>query len=198
MELEPELERRLFDLSDVRLRIRIGRIDEQAHDRGVRYCLMQHLQSDGRGHGGKECHAGDITTRLVGTLDKPKLNGVAADPEYDWDVRRGGFRRHSRWGVTRMQDNYSTAHQIGGERRQSLIVVAGESIVSGNIDPFTKAHAAEALAKRCFDLRQLRTAGHAQIPYDRHPRLLRARRHRPSCCATEKRDELAAFHRHSI
>src|SRR6516164_2263940 len=73
MELEPELARRLFDLSDVRLRIRIGRIDEQAHDRGARYRLMQHLQSDGRGHGGKECHTGNITTRLVGALDKPKL-----------------------------------------------------------------------------------------------------------------------------
>src|SRR6516165_6310802 len=192
MDLEPELARRLFDLSDVRLRIRIGRIDKQAHDRGARYRLMQHLQSDGRGHGGKECHTGNITTRLVGALDKPKLNGVAADPEYDWDVRRGGFRRHRRRGVARMQDGYSTAHQIGSERRQSIIVVAGESIVGGNIDPFTKAHAAEALAKRCFDLRQLRTAGHAQIPYERHPRLLRARHDRPSRRAAEKGDELAA------
>src|SRR5262245_32077817 len=85
--------------------------------------------------------------------------------------------------------------QVGGQRRQSVILPFRPAILDRRVLTLECAGFLQALAERCEErLKPVRRRA-VEKPDHRHRRLLRPRRERPCRCRTaEQRDELAAFH----
>jgi hypothetical protein len=82
--------------------------------------------------------------------------------------------------------------QVGGERRQSIILTIGEAVLDCNVLAFDIARLVQAPVKRGDGQCVARLA--EQESDRRHRWLLRARRERPCSRAADKGDELAPPH----
>src|SRR5262252_8798384 len=165
---------------------------EQTHDRGVGYRFAHHLQSDCPRGRAEEAHAGHIAIWSAEASDEPELDRIAADAKNNRDRRGRRLDLHRRNVVARVDHGHWLADEIGGQRRQAVILVFSVLVVDRDVAALDKAYAAKALAKPSLHLRGSRTRAAAQIPHHRHRGLLRLRRDRPRCRATEQRDEIAA------
>ena len=127
--------------------------------------------------------------------DHPELDRITAAEEDDGNSRRRGLGRECR-GVGVGNDHHDpAANQIGGERRQSIILALRPAVFDRHVPALDSAGFVQALAECSEPLRERPRRHPAEEPNHRHRRLLRARGERPpGRRAAEKRDELAPSH----
>src|SRR5262249_53204443 len=88
---------------------------------------------------------------------------------------------------------------IGNKRRQSIILTLGPAVFHRDVLPLDVSAFLQPLMECCECIGGLARGPTAEKADHRHRRLLRARRERQhGRRATERRDEVAAFHGHSI
>jgi hypothetical protein len=89
------------------------------------------------------------------------------------------------------------ANQIGGQRRQSIIVSLRKAVLDGQVLAFDVANRFQRLPEGDYtDIFGLSRIAAQPPDRDRRGLLLRARRDRTGNRAAEQRDEVAAFHAH--
>ena len=89
---------------------------------------------------------------------------------------------------------YLSAHQFGGQRRQSIKSTICPAVIDADVVMLDIAGFTQAAPERVNDVHELAGGFHAEKPDHRHPGLLRPRIERPSeRCTADKRDELAPF-----
>src|SRR5262249_54283591 len=144
--------------------------------------------------------AGRVAARPGEADDEAESNRIVGDAEHDRNGRSHRFRRQGRCGASSGDDHGDlAAHQLGHHRRQSIVLTLGEAIFDRYAATLDVPGFGQTLAKKSQDLRIRRSRASAEISDHRQLRLLRARRERPRRRrAAEQRDELAAFHLHSI
>ena len=140
-------------------------------------------------------HPGDVLARPSKARDETELDGIIADEENDGNRRRRGLGRECR-AVGVGNDHYDpAANQIGGERRQSIILALRPAVFDSQVPALDRAGLVQALAECSKPLRERPRRHPAEEPDHRQRRLLRSRRERPRHCRTpDERDEFPPFH----
>jgi hypothetical protein len=119
---------------------------------------------------------------------------IVGDIEDDGDRRGRGPGRLRRQRTAGGDDNcHSTENQLRCQRRQSIVLIVGPTVLDRDVFALDIASILEALAQRAHRLRIRFGRLRVQESDHRHRRLLRACRERPSRRAAEKCDEVASF-----
>src|SRR5262245_17870178 len=142
-----------------------------------------------------QCIAGRVATVVIKALDQSLADRIAAYPEHDGDGRRGTLRRAGR-GVAADRDEhaYSTADEIGRYRGQQVVATARPPELDQEILPLDVTTLGQTAAEGRQQVCRVLGRTRAHVAYDRHRRLLRARRERPRRRSAEDADEIAPLH----
>src|SRR6266566_3748485 len=140
-------------------------------------------------------YARDVAARLVKAGDEPELDRVATRFEDDRHVCSRRLRCECRRSTGRGDHCHLTMNQMGRHRWQPIKAVPRPMVFNHYVTAINITLLAQPFEKgRQLPRVTLRRIG-VEKPYDRHCRLLRARRERPrDDRATYKRDELAPPH----
>jgi hypothetical protein len=135
----------------------------------------------------------DIPAGPVHAGDKAVLDGVATSLEND---RYGGgcglCCEAGRGRAACGNDGDFTANEIGGQRRQSIVLTVRPPIFDRHVPALDVSGLAQALAECGRELRACLTRTKVEIPDNWNGRLLRPRRERPRRSrAAAKQDEFA-------
>jgi len=135
-----------------------------------------------------------LPTGRLRLVDETELRGIGGGIEHDRDrLGRRSRRDERRVAPSRDDYRYPATNQVGSQCGQLIVSTFGPVKLNCDVLAVNEATFHEtAMECRHYD----RLGGDtAKIPDDWHfPLLLRARRERPSRCAAEQRDELAASH----
>src|SRR5262249_41712104 len=148
-----------------------------------------------------EANTCDVSTRPVEAGDEVVLGWVPPGCEDDRYCRGYGLGRNCREGVVRSDHCHLTAHQIGCEIGQSIVLVLRPAILDRHILALDVTAFADALPECGHKTCSVGSRRTAKEPNHWHRLLLRACRERPRYRrAAEQRDELAPLRRcnHSI
>ena len=162
MNLQPERARSRLQVSRLRLRIWIGRIDEEA-ERWWRSGPVRAVVRSRFGASSSDRFV--VPVRLPPWLrfrlvTRPNADRVDARKENDRYGRGRGLGCLSAWKPT-IGDNQcnAPANELGGERRQALVLIICPQIVNRYVAPLNKAGLAQPLANRfhafCKPIRRL-------------------------------------------
>ena len=118
--------------------------------------LACQFQSFGHDRGRVKTHARDVAARAAEVGDQPGSNGISANREYDWYCRRRRLRCQGRRGAANRGDRRNLpADQIGGQRRQSLVIALRPTVFDRDVATLGKTRLVEALVERGHDESQL-------------------------------------------
>ncbi len=148
MDLEPEHAPSVRHLVCLGTRNRLARIDQPGDYGRAGNKLMQQSQSLRLKLVGEDRDPGDVASRAVETGDQAELHWIAADREDDRNrrgCRLGGERRGVGPGE---QHGHFPIDQVGGERRQSIVLTIGKAVLDCNILPFDIAGLVQTPVKR--------------------------------------------------
>jgi len=170
----------------------VRRVDQKSHDSRRGDQLVQQFQPLRRNHRAQLGHARDVAARPVKVGDETELDRVAAHFE---DDRNGRGRRlccERRRSSGRGNHGHLTLNQISHHRRQPIASALRPAVFDRHGSPLDISYFLQALTE---------CGHHGPVPVGRcliekpDHRLLRPRRHRPSCGrAADERDELAPPH----
>src|ERR1700730_8491440 len=96
----------------------------------------------------EEVDAGGIAGRPIEASDKAKLDGVAAEHEYNRDCRGGRFGRQRGRRAERSNHCHLPTHQVGRERGQPIVLTFCPAIFDGEALTFNITSFFESLPKR--------------------------------------------------
>ena len=126
--------------------------------------------------------------------DQAEADRVAVEKEDDRGGRGCRLGGHHRRLAAGCDDGDLALDELGGERRQSIVAAARPAIDDGEVAVFDKSRLLEAEPERVEVRRERFGRSAAEKSDNRHRRLLRARRERPSRRAADEHDEAAALH----
>ena len=166
---------------------RIGRIDQHGNTNRLGHQVVQQTQSLGHNFGGQKIDAGRIAARPGKAGDQTHLDRVFGDAEDDRDRRGRGFSRRGSGGEGG-HGNHSnaTADEVGHERRQAIVLALQPVVLDRHVLALDVAGFVEGFAERRAKARGFVGRSGADKADDRHCRLLRTRRERPSRRAAEQ------------
>ena len=144
LDLPPERARGELSVADVRWRIRIGRVHEQADGCGVGRELGDQLHPLGHQIANQHADASQIAAWAVEAADEARLDRIAGDDEdnrYGRGCGLGGRRRNV---AGRDQHCDPPGDEIGRQRRQPVISVLRPAVFDGNVLPLDEATFVEA------------------------------------------------------
>jgi hypothetical protein len=136
---------------------------------------------------------GHIAARPRQVVDEAAANGVDGNREDDRNGRCGPLRSRHRI-ATRDDDIHFARNECFGNLRCLFVVTLSPAIIDRNRSTWNPTELAQSLFKRGDLLAPYRLRGCSKETYERHLRLLGARRERPCRCATECCDKIASFH----
>ena len=100
---------------------------------------------------GEEAYPRDVAARPVEAGNQAEFDRVAAMPEYDGNGCGGGLRRQRGLDAAgRGDDRHLPAHQIGGERRQPIVLSVCEARFDCDIAAFHIAGFARGRGGTCL------------------------------------------------
>src|SRR5262249_26716368 len=139
---------------------------------------------------------GDVAARSRQTRDQAGPDRIVYRREREWHDRCRLLCREDLWGSRRDKDIDLEPDELGRDLSKALVASFPPAILDRDIATVDPAKFAQSLHERGGPFASGRTRALAQEADGRQPpRLLRARRERPSCCrAAEQGDELAPFH----
>jgi hypothetical protein len=155
---------------------------------------MQQPKALGRYRRVEDAHAREVAARSVETRHEPNLDGVGPRLKNNRYCLGRCFGRKRRLRVCCDDHRHPTAHQIGGQRRQSISVVFRRPEFNRHVLTLDIAGLLQAQTERRHQSLCVGQRCASEEADNRHSSLLRARRKRPRRRAAEERDELAALH----
>src|SRR6516164_1126825 len=162
---------------------------------GSGYQFAQELHALGGQSHGEVTHAGDVAARTIEARHQTELDRVGANVKHDWDRRGCGLGRNRRGAGARCDDHaHAAGDEVGGQRRQSLIVAIGPAEFEDDVLALDKACLSKALAEGRHSVSALSGRAGVEETDHWHGRLLPSRDERPHRRAAEQRDERAPFH----
>src|SRR5215468_2203324 len=174
----------------------IGWIDQHRDASGLGYQIMEEPQPLGRNFSGEKIDPGRVAARLGKAGDETKFDGVVADAEDDRDRCGRSLGRLSNGGLAGRSDNgYATTHEVSHERRQAIELALQPVVFHRYVLALEVAGFVEGFAERSRIAPRGLGRPNVDEADDRHRRLLRARRERPSDGrAAQQCDEVAPSH----
>ena len=193
MQLQSQRRRRGLDLSRLDIGIPAFRVDEHRHHDRAGNKLVQQLQPLGPELCGKAGHAGDIAARPIHPLDEPKLDRIARRREHDRDRGRRRHGRKRRSGISHDHRDVA-ADQLGGERRQPVVIPARPAVFDPRVLPDDNAGLSKPPMEGRNHLGVAFRRSAIEESDHRQRRPLRVGDERPSRRAAEEHDELSPPH----
>jgi hypothetical protein len=135
--------------------------------------------------------AGHVAAWPVEALDQASADRIASYREHDRDARCSVLGRERR-AAHRGEHDHAAAHQIGGHRRQQLVLTARPAELDRNVLALDKAAFGQAAAEGNNEMRGILRRTRAEEPNYWYRRLLRAHREGPRCRTAEQRDHIAS------
>src|SRR5262245_9651939 len=186
------------DLNVTHLHFGIGRVrvHQNSDRRGVGPQLAHQPQPLRFKVENKRAYTRDVAARPIEAGDEPAPDRVAADEEddrYAHGRRLGRQRRYlAAWCNN---DRHLSTHEIGGERRQSIVLSVSPAIVQGDVSTLEESGIIQASPDHRKERRINGGRTGAEEPNHRHRCLLRSRTKRPRSRRTAKqRYELTSPH----
>src|SRR5262249_7889173 len=162
---------------------------------GGGYDVGQQFERVGGHVHGQGGHAGEVAARSVEASDKSKLDRVVCYLKHDRNGRRRRLRGQCRRNAGGHNHRYLTPNEIGGQRRQSIVLIVSPAVLDRDVLAGDKSGFFQGLDERGYH--GVVTSGRRvpKEPDARHRRLLRMRRDRPrNRPTTEQHDEVAPPH----
>jgi hypothetical protein len=159
--------------SNFELCTRIGRVCQIGDGPGRRNKLMQKFKTLCGESGVEIAHAGYVAAGPAEALDQSNADRIVRGRKSNRDFGGGLLRGERGWRPTCREDHGDPhADKLSGERRQSLIVAFGPAVFDRYVLANDMSGLAKALKKSRDDARGFARRPAAQIPNDRHRRLL--------------------------
>src|SRR5215472_6377868 len=196
MNLLPDRVGCLLNISRLRLKIRIVRVEEHADQSCCWNEIVQEPDPLCLNSRQQKIYPCRVAAWPVEAGDEAELDRVVAGTEDDRNGRGCCFGSERRLRAPCGGDDGDvTVNQIGRERRQSVVLTFRPAILDRYVLTFGEPALPEALMECCQRIGGLAWRAAAEEANHGHRRLLRAHRERPrDSRAAEQCDELAALH----
>ena len=175
--------------------IRISRVDQESDRPHLRQQLAQQLEPL-RGHGiAQPADPRHVSARTIKAGHQAELHRVAAGGKHDGNDRRRSLGGNARRGDAGGGDDRNlTTDQIGGKRRQIVILALRPAILDRNIAALNIADSQRGLPGTRPGSGETVGENTTEIPISASTAAARAPRAATCRRAAEQRDELAALH----